>query len=128
MDNIEEVRKYLEKREPIFHHREYTNTRGSVDNEMHADFFEISASGKLYTRDFVLNYLEERYKKEPVDEMIRENWKILNFNAELLADDIYMATYILDGQNRLTRRMTLWKGNLDDGFKILYHQGTVIKQ
>lgn len=128
MTNVEDIKDFLKKREPIFHHREFTNTREDVDNEMHNDFWEISASGKLYNRDFVLDYLEDRYKNEPVDEMILENWKILDFDVRHLADDIYMATYILDGQNRFTRRMTLWKGNLDKGFKILYHQGTVIKQ
>jgi hypothetical protein len=99
-----------------------------VDNEMYPDFWEISASGKLYTRDFVLSYLEERYKNEPIDEMIKENWKILDFDVKYLGGNVYMANYILDGQNRLTRRTTLWKGDMDKGFKILYHQGTIIKQ
>ena len=124
---MEEIKEYLMKREPIFHHREYTNNRETVDNKMHSDFWEISASGKLYTRDFVLDYLEERYKNEPIDEMIRENWKVLDFSVKQLSEDLYMVNYILDGQNRLTRRTTMWKGNINEGFKMLFHQGTVIK-
>lgn len=131
-DNINEIKEFIRKREPIFHNRELTNTREDIDNEMHKCYWEISASGKLYTREFVLDYLEERYKNNPVDVMIKENWKILEFDVINLADDVYMATYILDGQivdgkNRPTRRTTLWKGNIDEGFKILFHQGTVIQ-
>lgn len=131
-DNINKIKEFIRKREPIFHNRELTNTREDIDNEMHKCYWEISASGKLYTREFVLDYLEERYKNNPVDVMIKENWKILEFDVINLADDVYMATYILDGQivdgkNRPTRRTTLWKGNIDEGFKILFHQGTVIQ-
>lgn len=72
-DNINEIKEFIRKREPIFHNRELTNTREDIDNEMHKYYWEISASGKLYTREFVLDYLEERYKNNPVDVMIKEN-------------------------------------------------------
>lgn len=129
---INEIKAFIRKREPIFHNRELTNTRADVDNEMHRDFWEISASGKLYTRDFVLDYLTERYKKEATDMMEAEDWKVIDFDVKHIADDVYMASYILEGQifegkNRTTRRTTLWKGSLDEGFKILFHQGTVIQ-
>ena len=127
-DNIEKVKEFLRNREPIFHHRDLTNTREEADNEMHKDYWEIGASGKLYTRGFILNFLEERYKNEMIDEMVTENWKITEFKVQHLAGDIYMATYILNGQNRLTRRTTLWKGNLNKGFQALYHQGTIMQQ
>ena len=128
MNNIEEIKRLLRAREPIFHHREITNSREEADREMDENYWEIGASGRQYTRDFVLGYLEERYRNEKIDEMITENWNITDFNVQHLAGDVYMATYTLDGQNRLTRRTTLWKGSLKTGFKILYHQGTVIHE
>jgi len=132
IDNIDEVKAFIRNREPIFHNRELTNTREDLDQEMHQDFWEISASGKFYTRDFVLDYLEQRYEDNDVDVMIKENWQLIDFNVSHLAGDVFMASYILDGQivdgqNRQTRRTTLWKGNLIDGFKILYHQGTIMQ-
>jgi len=130
--DINEIKELIKQREPIFHNRKLTNTREQIDNEMHSDFWEISASGKLYTREFVLDYLEERFKNNPIDIMIMEKWEIINFDVRHLADDVYMATYILEGQifegkPRSTRRTTLWKGNLNQGFKILFHQGTVVQ-
>ncbi len=126
MSGIGQIRKELIKMEPIFHHRDITNSREDVDKIMHEDFWEISASGKLYTREFVLDHLEKRYREEDVDEMVRENWQVIDFEVRQIGEDVYMATYILDGQGRLTRRTTLWKGSLPEGFKILYHQGTII--
>ena len=131
IDNSDKVSEYIRNREPIFHNREILNTREDIDNEMHENFWEISASGKLYTRDFVLDYLEQRYKDDDVDVMIKENWQLIDFNVRHITGDVFMASYVLDGQivdgkNRKTKRTTLWKGNLKDGFKILYHQGTII--
>ena len=132
LHNINEIKECIRQREPIFHHRHLINTREQIDQEMHADYWEISASGKLYTREFVLDYLEERYKNNPIDVMDLEKWEVINFDVKHLADDVYMATYILEGQifegkPRTTRRTTLWKGNLVQGFKILFHQGTVVR-
>ena len=131
-DNIDEVKKFIRNREPIFHNRKLLNTREDREKEMHEDFWEISASGKFFSRSFVLDALEQRYKHETADVMIAENWQIIDFDVRHLAGNVYMATYILDGQivngkNRPTRRTTLWKGSLEEGFKILYHQGTVIQ-
>ena len=131
-DSLKAVKEFIRNREPIFHNRKLTNTYEDIDNEMHADFWEISASGKIYTREFVLNYLTKRYANEAIDTMELENWQVVNFDVSQLADDLFMATYTLKGQifegkKRSSRRTTLWKGNMNDGFKILFHQGTVIK-
>ena len=127
MEEIKEIEKVLRLREPIFHNRSLTNSRTDVENETLEDYWEISASGKYYSRKFVLDYLEERYNKEPVDASELENWQVKDFKVEQLA------TYILVGQNslndgkpRTTRRATIWKGDLKTGFKIKYHQGTVV--
>ena len=133
MEEIKEIEKVLRLREPIFHNRSLTNSRVDVENETLEDYWEISASGKYYSRQFVLDYLEERYNKESVDASELENWQVKDFKVEKLAEDVFLATYILIGQNsengggpRTTRRATIWKGNLKTGFKIKYHQGTVV--
>ena len=131
-DNLEAVKEFIRNREPIFHNRKLTNTYEDIDNEMHADFWEVSASGNVYAREYVLDYLTKRYANETIDPMELENWQVVNFDVVKLAKDLFMATYTLEGQifegkKRNSRRTTLWKGNMNDGFKILFHQGTVIK-
>lgn len=126
MDKIKEIENYIKKREPIFHHREFTNSRQDILNETTEDYFEISASGCDYSRDFVVDYLEKRYKEEPVDEMEKENWQITNFKIKKIANELYLVNYTLHGQGRVTKRGEIWKGNLKNGLKILYHQGTIV--
>ncbi|MBQ8424728.1 MAG: DUF4440 domain-containing protein [Clostridia bacterium] len=126
MNNLEEVKKYILSREPIFHHREYTNSREDVENETTEDYFEISASGCYFSRDFVLDYLEKRYKESPIDDMIKDNWQVQDFQIKEIAPELYLVNYTLYGQNRVTKRGEIWKGNINDGLKIMYHQGTVV--
>ena len=47
-------------------------------------------------------------------------------NVREIAPATYLLTYTLWGQgDRLTRRLTVWQGSVRDGWKALYHQGTV---
>ncbi len=126
MDKLVDVKNYIIAREPVFHHREFTNSREDVERETTDDYFEISASGCDYSREFVLDYLEKRYKEEPEDDMIKDGWKVKNFKIRKLADELYLVNYTLHGQGRVTKRGEIWKGNLTDGIKIMYHQGTVV--
>ena len=126
MDKLEDVKKYILLREPVFHHREFTNCREDVENETTEDYFEISASGCDYTREFVLDYLEKRYKEEAEDDMVKDNWKVEDFKIKKLANELYLVNYTLHGQGRITKRGEIWKGNLAEGMKIMYHQGTVV--
>ena len=128
MENLEDVKNYILLREPIFHHREFTNCREDVEKETTEDYFEISASGCDYSREFVLDYLEKRYKENPVDDMVKDNWKVKDFKIKKIADELYLINYTLYGQNRVTKRGEIWKGNLKDGLKIMYHQGTIVNQ
>lgn len=126
MDKLIDVENYIKNREPIFHHREYTNSRKDVENETTEDYFEISASGCDYTRDFVLDYLEKRYKENPEDDMVKDGWKVEDFKIKKLARKLYLVNYTLHGQGRVTKRGEIWKGSLKKGLKIMYHQGTVV--
>ncbi|MBO7218962.1 MAG: DUF4440 domain-containing protein [Clostridia bacterium] len=126
MDKLIDVKKYIMAREPIFHHREFTNSRQDVERETTSDYFEISASGCDYSREFVLDYLEKRYSQESVDDMVKDNWKVKNFKIKRLASELYLVNYTLFGQGRVTKRGEIWTGSLSSGLKIMYHQGTVV--
>jgi len=55
-----------------------------------------------------------------------ENWVVSEVRLRPLAASTYALTYRLDQAGRLTRRLTLWSRDAD-GWRVLYHQGTVIQ-
>jgi len=112
----------LRCREPIFHRSELGRTRADFESMTTPDFWEVGASGRRYSRGFVLDALEERHRN-PVEEV----WETTDFRCQELAADIYLLTYTLRQQGgRLTRRATIWK-RTGDGWKIVFHQGTIVQ-
>lgn len=114
----------LKAREPIFHHPDkFGRTEDDILNLMCEEFWEVGASGRVYTREDVCQTLLERYN----DPVYQDIWQTSEFKLTPVADDTYLLTYILLQNNtRATRRSTIWRYG-DGQWKILYHQGTVIK-
>lgn len=48
----------LRRREPIFHRPEFGSTRADFERMTADDFWEIGASGQLYSREHVLDVLK----------------------------------------------------------------------
>jgi len=117
----ESVLAELAAREPIFHRPEFGRTRAEFEAMMDPEFREVGASGREYTRDFVLGVLEERYSAS-----FEDRWETTDFRCQSLAPDLYLLTYKLvqDG-TRKSRRATIWRRTAGD-WKIVYHQGTLI--
>jgi hypothetical protein len=109
-------------REPIFHRPELGSTRADFENTTVTDFWEVGASGRRYSREYVLDVLEQRYASPHSDV-----WETMGFHCRKLAEDVYLLTYTLIQDNkRRTRRSTVWQRTLD-GWKIVYHQGTIVQ-
>jgi hypothetical protein len=66
----------LIRREPIFHRPELGTTRVDFDNMTVSDFWEVGASGRRYSRDYVLDTLEKRYAGPYIDE-----WETTGFHC-----------------------------------------------
>jgi hypothetical protein len=112
----------LRDREPIFHHPELGTTRADFEAMTEPDFWEVGASGRRYSREYVLNVLEERYR-QPFD----DDWQTSDFHCREIAADNYLLTYTLRQGERITRRATLWR-HTAQGWKIVYHQGTLVAE
>jgi hypothetical protein len=119
----------LTAREPIFHRLEHLEgrlpTRADFEVMAAPGFFEIGASGRVYTRDFILDTLEQRHRtpgSEP------DLWNASDFRLRRLSTDTWLISYLLEQQlpsgPRLTRRSTLWQ-QTSRGWQILFHQGTL---
>ncbi|QHC22802.1 DUF4440 domain-containing protein [Streptomyces sp. GS7] len=111
----------LIRREPLFHRPEFGTTRADFAAMTAPDFWETGASGQRYDRAYVLDALEERHRDPPVEE-----WETSEFSCRELAADVYLLTYTLVLDGRMSRRATIWQQD-PDGWKVVYHQGTVVQ-
>jgi hypothetical protein len=111
----------LRELEPIFHRPQYLDPR-ALEQLVAEDFWEIGASGRRYSRPYVLKTLSARAAKGMTDD-----WQTSDFHCRALAPDVYLLTYTLSQGERLTRRATLWQ-RAASGWKILFHQGTVVEE
>ena len=119
---LQNVLAELSSREPIFHRPEFGTTRADFEKMTIEDFWETGASGRRYSRQFVLDTLHERFSK-PYEDV----WETSEFHCRRLGEDTYLLTYtLLQDKVRLTRRATIWR-KTQEGWKIVYHQGTVVQ-
>ena len=121
---IADVLADLQQREPIFHRPEFGTTRADFEAMTAEDFWEVGASGQVYSREQVLDVLDQRIKGVARTD---DSWKTSDFHCRQLAVSVYLLTYNLTQGTRKTRRATLWQRS-PQGWKILYHQGTVIAE
>jgi hypothetical protein len=119
---VADVLAELSQLEPIFHWPPADMSHDSLEKMTVDDFWEVGASGRRYAREFVLDVLAQRQSKREPDV-----WEISDLYCRQLADDIYLLTYtLLQDRTRLTRRATIWQ-RATEGWKIVYHQGTVVQ-
>jgi hypothetical protein len=110
----------LRRREPIFHTRDFGSTRADFEKTMAPDYWEVGASGRRYSREFALRTLDEN---PPVD-AAAAGWRSWDHGLRRLGPGTYLFTYTLLQVDRLTRRATIWQ-KTSEGWRILYHQGTL---
>ena len=117
-----DVLKELMGREPIFHRPEWGSTRTEFERMTEAEFWEVGASGRRYSREEILDELERRMAA-PYEDI----WETSDFRCQKLADAVYLLTYtLLQDKERLTRRSTIWK-RTDEGWRVVFHQGTIVQ-
>lgn len=120
-ENAEEILAALKAREPIFHRPELGTGRQDFEAMIDPDFWEVGASGRVYSRQFVLDTLERRHAAGPV----KDEWRVEDCAYREVGPQTYLFTYQLHQGERISRRATLWRRG-GDGWKALYHQGTLV--
>jgi hypothetical protein len=111
----------LRCREPIFHTAAFGTTLVDFERVMASDYWEVGASGRPYSRDFILHTL----KQSPPVDAASAGWQSSNYGLRRLGPEIYLFTYTLRQVERLSRRATIWQMT-GEGWRILYHQGTIV--
>jgi hypothetical protein len=118
---LSEILGELSRREPIFHRPEFGTARADFERMTTSDFWEVGASGRRYSRAHVLDELERRHAVPQSDV-----WETLDFRCRKLAPDLYLTYTLIQDKTRRTRRSTIWQ-RTTGGWKIVYHQGTVVQ-
>lgn len=110
----------LSQREPIFHRPAFASTRADFERMTADDFWEIGASGRRYSRQHVLDVLQQR-ESDPAE----AEWETGDFHCRELGPSTYLLTYTLHQLERLSRRSTIWR-RVDGEWQVLFHQGTLV--
>ena len=115
----------LKAREPIFHHPDkFGRSQQDIAEQMYDEFWEVGASGNVYTKQDVIETCLQRYN----DPDYQDIWETKDFQLTEIAPDNYLLTYVLiQNKTRVTRRSTIWR-KVNNTWKILYHQGTVLEK
>lgn len=122
---LRDILEELRGREPIFHRPELGTTRTDFEAMTEAGFWEVGASGRRYSRDHVLDVLEDRHQVAS-HLALEDTWEAMDFACRELGSDTYLLTYTLLQGQRKTRRATVWRRSAA-GWKILFHQGTLVE-
>jgi hypothetical protein len=110
-------------REPIFHRPEQWSTRADFEQLMTDDYWEVGASGKCYSRAYILGILSARLAAPGPD-----IWETSGFHCRRLGENVYLLTYtLLQNHVRRTRRSTIWL-RTPESWKIVFHQGTIVQE
>jgi len=115
----------LKNREPIFHHPDkFGRTKQDILDQMRDEFWEVGASGNIYTKQDVIDTLLARYS----DPNFQDIWETKDFKLSQIAPDNYLLTYtLIQNKTRVTRRSAIWR-KLNGSWKIFYHQETVTER
>lgn len=118
---LQQVLEELSSREPIFHTKRFGRALEDFERGTAPDFWEVGASGRRYSREFILGMRS----REALVDADDAGWKAGDFGLRQLGPDCFLVTYTLDQVGRLTRRATIWE-RAGDTWRLVYHQGTIV--
>lgn len=111
----------LRRREPVFHGPQWRSL-ADFDAAVAPDFWEIGASGRRYSREYVRSVFERRLASSQ-DE---SGWETSEFQVRAMGASVYLLTYTLAQGERVTRRLTVWRRR-ENRWSVMFHQGTVVE-
>jgi len=91
--------------EPIFHTPDFGLEPADFERRTAPDYWEVGASGRRYSRDFILQMLAD----SPPANALTLRWRTSGHALRQLSPDTFLLTYSLRQEARLIRRSTLWQ-------------------
>ena len=115
-----EVLDELTQREPLGWRPEFGTTRTDFERLLADEFWETGASGRRYDRQAAISILEQFHSlAQPIV------WETSQFSCQMIASETYLLSYTLQQEDRITRRVTIWRRR-NAGWQAVYHQGTLV--
>lgn len=112
--------KDLRTLEDLFHAAYPDATPPDFDRLVAADFWEVGATGRPYSRAFARQVLADRHgRPDPA------TWVTDDYHLQEAGPGVYLLTYRLRQPSRVTRRLTVWRRE-SAGWRAVYHQGTMV--
>lgn len=111
----------LQSLEVELHRSAARRSYGRLNALLHPDFLEFGRSGRRYSKAEILNLL-------PLEEIPTNIWSD-NFELQALSPEVALLTYLSartlpDGTHEMhTLRTSIWQ-RTEQGWQILFHQGT----
>ena len=123
MDSLIQLKQHLYELETAIHRHEVRASSSKLDELVDDEFFEHGTSGKVWTKEDVINALQSESFAE------RE---ISYFKVKLLSQDIVLVTYRChqhateSGPAADSLRSSIWK-HTNGQWRIVFHQGTTLQ-
>jgi hypothetical protein len=115
------VRDELGELEAVLHRPAPGWARADLSRLVTRDFWEIGASGRRYSRDYVLDVLQERsWQGSPAP------FDPSGFEVQHLGGELFLLSYDLLQDGRRTRRASVWF-RTPYGWKCRFHTGTPVE-
>lgn len=112
-------------REPIFDHPEYIWDEASFEAEIAPDFAEIGASGAWHRREDIKRVVIGRLAGTEAISLV-SGYRIEDPEVVRLSGHVAQVRYTLHGQDRVTRRTTLYRRS-GQRWQAIFHQGTIVQ-
>ena len=110
----------LKQFEPLIYAANTGKNTAYFEHLLAPEFWEVGASGRRYSREYVLSELEKRQKNPR-----NETWHTDGYHLQQLNNTHYLITYTLHQPTRITRRASLWRQE-GERWLFVYHQGSVV--
>ena len=124
METHEDLAELLQKLEELLHVQSVRSTAQELDKLLADEFFELGVSGKIWTRESVIQTLKsESFSKRSMSD----------FKLSILAPEIALVTYRAhrfateDRPSADSLRSSIWK-RIGPGWKMVFHQGTPLQE
>jgi hypothetical protein len=114
---IKKIEEIIIKNELKLLDRKIRNNENELTKLISKEFVEYGSSGKIYSYTEAISGLLIETKEI--------EYKIIEMNVKKLSDKIYLLLYIMEINNIIFNRSSIWKK--DNGeWKIIFHQGTKV--
>ena len=125
MSTLVELLAEIRALEEALHRKEVRRSRAAVEALLAGEFVEFGSSGRIYRRHELIDSLVQEDNSNAADELRSFDYSLQGISADAVLLTYRTSRSVGDGAERQVLRSSIWKRS-ETGWKMLFHQGTVI--